>query len=70
MRILNTLGAKVAELLLPKTEAAAGCAPSCYCKECAFGGSYCDPSGVVTGGNRCVIRCCLTGACKTTCTTL
>lgn len=67
MRILHTLGAKMADLLLPKTEADAGCAPDCYCKQCSMGGTNCNPSGVVTGGNRCVVRCCYTPTCGTSC---
>lgn len=70
MRILQTLGAKVADRLLPKTSAAAGCAPDCYCKSCSMGGTNCNPNGTVTGGNRCVIRCCYTPQCGTTCVSI
>ncbi|MEV0300120.1 hypothetical protein [Streptomyces prasinus] len=65
MSILRTLGTKVAERLLPKTEAAAGCARECWCVACLFGGTNCSPSG--GGANPCVKACCEELNCKIYC---
>ncbi|MET8124886.1 hypothetical protein [Streptomyces sp. NPDC005231] len=64
MRILQNLS----ERLLSKTEAAAACARECWCKQCLFGGTYCNANG--GGTNPCQVACCQESNCGIYCHTV
>ncbi len=53
--LVKRAGARMVELVLPGTSAAAGCAPECYCQQQLNNGSW---------RHR---QCCYTPACTVTC---
>ncbi|OPF79077.1 hypothetical protein VT50_0217065 [Streptomyces antioxidans] len=58
----RNLGSRIAELVLPHTEAAAGCAPDCWCAKCGMGLPSCGADS-----EYCITRCCHKPDCTSKC---